>query len=266
MINCQYKLLCPHAGPGNEACATAGCIGVDYSTAVVKDVLLNGIADADIKRDILGDATLGSETVQEVVTIVEAKEAARDAVATSCTAQTAASSTYKNNARAKTLNAPAASTPPASGPPHRLREKRCRCGNAYFDYAERANGGWNSRSYKECRDCCLSKRKSEKRNKKGGRKMNAAAQTFDSDSSFRSLPPARIFSASLHTNATLCGQRSPAGDHPCLDIKFTFPMASDFIEMKTEGAVADSGAQLHLPGRLLTRRKSLPLQHETNQC
>ena len=25
VINCQYKLLCPHARAGNESCATAGC-------------------------------------------------------------------------------------------------------------------------------------------------------------------------------------------------------------------------------------------------
>ena len=46
---------------GNQSYATAGCLGVNYSTAVVKDVLLNGIADADIKHEILGDAML--ETV-----------------------------------------------------------------------------------------------------------------------------------------------------------------------------------------------------------
>ena len=58
----------------------AGCIGVDYLNAV--DVLLNGVADADIKREILRDATLASKMVQEVVSIVEAKEEAQDNVAT----------------------------------------------------------------------------------------------------------------------------------------------------------------------------------------
>ena len=82
VIDCQYKLLCPHAASGSEACTVANSAGVDYSTAVVKDVLLNGIADADIKREILGVEALALKTVQEVVTIVEAKEAARDVVAT----------------------------------------------------------------------------------------------------------------------------------------------------------------------------------------
>ena len=92
---------------------------------MVKDVLLNGIADADIKREILGDVTLALKMVQEVVTIMEAKEAAQDAVATRRAAQTAASSTYKNKARLKAPGTPGASAPPASGPPHRPREKKC---------------------------------------------------------------------------------------------------------------------------------------------
>ena len=80
MIDCQYVLPCPHAAAGNQACTTAGCVGVDYT--VVKDVLLNSVTDADIKRKILNDATLASKTVQEIVTMVEAKEVAQDAVAT----------------------------------------------------------------------------------------------------------------------------------------------------------------------------------------
>ena len=122
----------------------------------------------------------------------------------------------------------------ASGrqPPHRPREKKCPCGNAYFDFAETANGGWNTRPYEECCDCCLSKRKSEKRVKKGGRKTKTAALAFDSDSSSGSPLPAGISSASLHMNATLCGRSSPAGDHPRLDVTFTFPTASGFVEMK----------------------------------
>ena len=55
-------------------------MGVDYT--VVKDVILNSVTDADIKRKILNDATLASKTVQEIVTMVEAKEVAQDAVAT----------------------------------------------------------------------------------------------------------------------------------------------------------------------------------------
>ena len=60
-------------------------------------------------------------------------------------------------------------------------------------------------------------------------------------------------------NATLCGQQSPAGDHPRLDVTFTFPTASGFVEMKTEGVVADSGAQLciYSADRLRAARDSL---------
>ena len=46
------------------------------------------------------------------------------------------------------------------------------------------------------------------------------------------------------TNATLRGQRRVPGDHLRLDVVFTLPTAAGFVEMRVEGAVADSGAQL----------------------
>ena len=144
--------------------------------------------------------------------------------------------TYKNNAKGRTPAGPPSTTTPTSGSPHRPREKKCRCGNTYFDCVEQANRGWNSRPY----DCCLSKRRADKRTKKGGKKTNAAEHPFDYDSSSGLSPPARISSASLHT----CRQHSMAGDHPLLNVTFTFPTASGYVEMKTEGAMADSGAHL----------------------
>ena len=104
---------------GNQSCATAGCEGVDYSTAVVKDVLLNGIADADIKCEIFGDATLGTKSVGEVVTVVEAKEVERDAVSSGQAPQADASSTYRSAAKGRAPAAPVTNQAPTSGPPHR---------------------------------------------------------------------------------------------------------------------------------------------------
>ena len=154
LIDCQYKLPCPHAAAGKQNCGVGGCDGVDYSTAVVKDILLNDIADADIKREILGDATRETRSVQEVVTVVEGKEAASDAVASGRLSQAAASSSYKSK-RGRPLATPPSTASSSTGLPHRPREKKCWYGNAYFNFAERANGGWNNRPYKECRDCFL---------------------------------------------------------------------------------------------------------------
>ena len=110
-------------------------------TSVVKAVLLNDIAEANIKQEILGDASLEAQSVQEVVTLVEAKEAARDAVTWGRTSQAAALSTYKNNAISKPPTNTPSNASSTTEPAHLPKEKKCRSGNAYFDYAEWANSG-----------------------------------------------------------------------------------------------------------------------------
>ena len=49
---------------------------VDYSNEVVKMVLLNGLADAEIKRDILGTTDLDDKSLDDTVALVESKEIA----------------------------------------------------------------------------------------------------------------------------------------------------------------------------------------------
>ena len=78
---------------------------------------------------ILGDATPEAQSVQEVVTLVEAKEGKRDAIVHL--------QEQRETQAARNLAANAASS---TGLPHRPREKKCRCGNA-SNFAERTNGG-----------------------------------------------------------------------------------------------------------------------------
>ena len=47
---------------------------------MVKDVLISGLADEDIKRDVLGLPDLDSKSLEDTVSFVEAKEMARDAL------------------------------------------------------------------------------------------------------------------------------------------------------------------------------------------
>ena len=47
---------------------------------MIRDTLLNGIADDEICREILGGADMLTRAVNEIVALVEAKEMARKAV------------------------------------------------------------------------------------------------------------------------------------------------------------------------------------------
>lgn len=52
----------------------------DFTHIIVKDVLVAGLADEDIRRDVLGWAELDDKTVDETVNFIEAKEVARHAL------------------------------------------------------------------------------------------------------------------------------------------------------------------------------------------
>ena len=69
---CEYTIPCSHTCcPQKEQ--------IDYTSRVVKDILVAGIADNDIRKDILGHAQLDSITDKDIVKFVEEKEMAKNA-------------------------------------------------------------------------------------------------------------------------------------------------------------------------------------------
>ena len=56
---------------------------VDYTNHVIRDVILNGLSDPDIRRDILGTKDLLTKPVNDVIALVENKEMARNALPSS---------------------------------------------------------------------------------------------------------------------------------------------------------------------------------------
>ena len=67
-----------------ETCAfdtTCECgKSVDYTDHVIRDVLINGLSDADIRREVLGTADILSKPISDVIALVETKEMARNAI------------------------------------------------------------------------------------------------------------------------------------------------------------------------------------------
>ena len=54
---------------------------VDFTDVLVKDVLISGLVDDDIKKEVLGWTELDNKSVQETVAFIVGKEMARDALA-----------------------------------------------------------------------------------------------------------------------------------------------------------------------------------------
>ena len=60
---------------------------VDFTNIIIRDdVLIAGIADLDIRREILGTDLILNRSVEDVVSLIEGKEIARNALPNSVTA------------------------------------------------------------------------------------------------------------------------------------------------------------------------------------
>ena len=67
-----------------ETCSyTASCTcgaSVDYTDHVIHDIILNGLYDTEIRREVLGIAGILETPINEIIALVESKEMARNAL------------------------------------------------------------------------------------------------------------------------------------------------------------------------------------------
>ena len=69
-----------------------------FTDVIVKDVLISGLAEDEIKREVLGWSGLDESSMEETVSFIEAKEMAREAL--NRHSSTNAISTYQQNKKA----------------------------------------------------------------------------------------------------------------------------------------------------------------------
>jgi hypothetical protein len=70
---------------------------IDYTACVVKDILIAGIADSDIRKELLSIPDLDDKTDKEIVELVEAKEMALKTWNGTTTSGAAGLSNYRKN-------------------------------------------------------------------------------------------------------------------------------------------------------------------------
>ena len=94
---CDYSVPCPHACcRENET--------IDYTSRVVKDILVAGIVDDDIRKDVLGHARLDSLTDKDIVAFVEEKEMAKNACDATGRSDVNGVSAYRKQSRENNRN------------------------------------------------------------------------------------------------------------------------------------------------------------------
>jgi len=83
-------------------CTSTTCTQkVDFTDIIAKDVMISGLVDDEVKREVLGWHDLDEKTADETVTFVEAKEMARDALHRDSSSTTGAISSYKRRSAGK---------------------------------------------------------------------------------------------------------------------------------------------------------------------
>ena len=108
---------------------------------MIKDILLSGIYDLNVRHEVLGTAGIEEKSVNDLVRIVEAKEAAGGSRLATAAAATTSYKSSKQDAGSRPQHPPR----PKGASPNGARPKklRCRCSNKFTDFAVRPDGSSN---------------------------------------------------------------------------------------------------------------------------
>ena len=166
-----------------ETCAyTAVCEcgkNVDYTDHIIRDVLINGIYDSDIRRETLGIPDILTKPVNDVVAVVENKEMARNALPSSTLSAVSSFQRLKKDLQARPAPNPA--------PTDRARQASCPdCKNTFKVFTE-GSRGWNTKPHQICIDCYRARR----------RKRRQQPPTNSQQAAMESVPISQISSVQL---------------------------------------------------------------------
>ena len=129
---------------------------VDFTDHIMRDVLLAGIYDADIRREMYGIDKVLKQPINDVISIVEKKEMARDALSA---ASASSMSSMKLQRKKGHAGAEASGHQQKSNVSERSKQGSCpHCKKDYALYKE-GRFGWNSKPYDMCPGCFRAQRR-----------------------------------------------------------------------------------------------------------
>ena len=124
-----------------------------YTDERIRDVLLNGIADIDIRREALSSDNIHDKPINEIIAFIEACEIARNAspsIGVSCASE------YRRSCGKPSQRS---SSPSA---PDKAKTAPCPdCGSAFHLFTQKSRG-WNKKPHKRCVNCWKRRRNENK--------------------------------------------------------------------------------------------------------
>ena len=135
-----------------ETCSyTTKCtceLTINFTDIIVRDVLIAGIADLDIRREILGIDSVLDKSLTDVITLVESRDMARNVLPTPSSLD--AMSAFKKSKNSLHSRYPVQEHPQTAGCPY--------CNEKYRLFTE-SRLGWNTKPHRQCAKCYKERRK-----------------------------------------------------------------------------------------------------------
>ena len=205
------------------SCECGKAVKADYTTEMMRDVLLAGIADEDIRREAMSYEGIMDKPTNELIAFVERREMSRNAASSSHSV--AALSTFKREKKLMT-NAKESESRPC--PTCKKMYKPFRLGRR----------GWNRKAYACCFDCWQKDSKVQK----CGTLQNSGEENATHDSLQLEVSELGILHR-IFENNLLNGRK--VSRHPKVNFKLTHVKTQHTAEVS---GVADTGAQSNLWG------------------
>ena len=231
---------------GERACS--GAVALDYTEDIVKLVLLNGLVDEDIRKEVLGATDIDSKSLNDTVCLIDSKETASRALTTE--SPTVAASSYKKMAREQTSRDSPGAVQDQTEREKMRRKFRCQCGSMTPQFG-RVRG--KLKEFKVCLGCW----------KKTSQRTSKSSQPAGNG------PVEALFHYIATTEISPCLRE--VLPHPTLPLTIAVDREA-YATMKTPSppqrsarisAVADSGAQTCLMGLQLLNKLGLSQRHLT---
>ncbi|KAJ8335347.1 hypothetical protein SKAU_G00386890 [Synaphobranchus kaupii] len=129
-------------------------VNVDYTDHIIRNVLVNGIHDSDIRRETLGTPDILEKPVNDVIALVENKEMARNAFPSSALSAVSSFQHLKKSTQT--------SPTPTPGPADVARRASCPDCKGTFNVFTEGSRGWNTKPHQLCIDCYRVRRRKQR--------------------------------------------------------------------------------------------------------
>ena len=124
-----------------------------YTDERIRDVLLDGIADLDIRREALSTDNIQSKSINDVITFVESRETARNANTAQSLSAMSSRRRQPNDSQRAHHNDSASRQNHVPSQADQARTAPCPdCGNM-FNLFTRSRRGWNRAAHERCTEC-----------------------------------------------------------------------------------------------------------------